>query len=59
MLSYLQILMNVKTETLGWNVKKSALNALISQDPTSAAVNEAISLATNTVKVTYLYPDLF
>ncbi|KAK2561452.1 hypothetical protein P5673_015418, partial [Acropora cervicornis] len=46
------ILMNVKKKTFGWNVKKLALNALISQDPTSAAVSEDINMATNTVKNT-------
>lgn len=44
--------MIVKKKTLGWNVKKLALNVLISQDPTSAAVSEDIKKATNTVKVT-------
>lgn len=44
--------MIVKKKTFGWNVKKLALNVLISQDPTSAAVSEDINMATNTVKVT-------
>lgn len=53
-----KILMIVKKKTLGWNVKKLALNVLISQDPTSAAVSEDINKATNTVKISTNAPRI-